>query len=336
MDLRDSPEEAAFRAEVRAFLEANAPRDLPDYYDDQVDHEAFLARSRAWQRTLYDAHWASITWPVEYGGRGLGPVQQIIWNQEQGRAGIGESLSMVGVSMAGPTLIAHGTDAQRQRYRAPMRRGDEMWCQLFSEPGAGSDLGSLATRAVREGDDWVVNGQKTWCTGGHYGDFGILSARTDPSLPTHPGITYFVRHMKTPGVEVRPLRDMTGMAHFNEVFLNDVRIPDANRVGPENGGWGVAMTTLMNERMAMGGLERMIPLAELMELANPEDAPAGRPRAPRLPGSRHQGGVGPPPEPPPPSCPPPPRRRCCPGLASPQPRPRRGGSTSPAQPRLSV
>jgi len=267
MDLRDSPEEAAFRAEVRAFLEANAPRDLPDYYDDQVDHEAFLARSRAWQRTLYDAHWASITWPVEYGGRGLGPVQQIIWNQEQGRAGIGESLSMVGVSMAGPTLIAHGTDAQRQRYLDPMLRGDEMWCQLFSEPGAGSDLGSLATRAVREGDDWVVNGQKTWCTGGHYGDFGILIARTDPSLPKHAGITYFVLDMKTPGVEVRPLRDMTGMAHFNEVFLNDVRIPDANRVGPENGGWGVAMTTLMNERMAMGGLERMIPLAELMELA---------------------------------------------------------------------
>jgi len=267
MDLRDSPEEAAFRAEVRAFLEANAPRDLPDYYDDQVDHEAFLARSRAWQRTLYDAHWASITWPVEYGGRGLGPVQQIIWNQEQGRAGIGESLSMVGVSMAGPTLIAHGTDAQRQRYLDPMLRGDEMWCQLFSEPGAGSDLGSLATRAVREGDDWVVNGQKTWCTGGHYGDFGILIARTDPSLPKHAGITYFVLAMKTPGVEVRPLRDMTGMAHFNEVFLNDVRIPDANRVGPENGGWGVAMTTLMNERMAMGGVERMIPLAELMELA---------------------------------------------------------------------
>jgi len=267
MDLRDSPEEAAFRAEVRAFLEANAPRDLPDYYDDQVDHEAFLARSRAWQRTLYDAHWASITWPVEYGGRGLGPVQQIIWNQEQGRAGIGESLSMVGVSMAGPTLIAHGTDAQRQRYLDPMLRGDEMWCQLFSEPGAGSDLGSLATRAVREGDDWVVNGQKTWCTGGHYGDFGILIARTDPSLPKHAGITYFVLDMKTPGVEVRPLRDMTGMAHFNEVFLNDVRIPDANRVGPENGGWGVAMTTLMNERMAMGGVERMIPLAELMELA---------------------------------------------------------------------
>jgi len=267
MDLRDSPEEAAFRAEVRAFLEANAPRDLPDYYDDQVDHAAFLARSRAWQRTLYDANWASITWPTEYGGRGMGPVEQIIWNQEQGRAGIGESLSMVGVAMAGPTLIAHGSDAQRQRYLDPLLRGDEMWCQLFSEPGAGSDLGSLATRAVRDGDDWIVNGQKTWCTGGHYGDFGILIARTDPSLPKHAGITYFVLDMKTPGVEVRPLRDMTGMAHFNEVFLNDVRVPDENRVGPVNGGWGVAMTTLMNERMAMGGLERMIPLDELMELA---------------------------------------------------------------------
>jgi alkylation response protein AidB-like acyl-CoA dehydrogenase len=267
MDLRDSPEEAAFRAEVRAFLETNAPRDLPDYYDDQVDHAAFLARSRAWQRTLYDAKWASITWPTEFGGRGKGPVEQIIWNQEQGRAGIGESLSLVGVAMAGPTLIAHGSEAQKQRYLDPMLRGDEMWCQLFSEPGAGSDLGSLATRAVADGDDWVVNGQKTWCTGGHYGDFGILIARTDASLPKHAGITYFVVDMKSPGVDVRPLREMTGMAHFNEVFLSDVRVPDANRVGPVNGGWGVAMTTLMNERMAMGGLERMIPLEELMELA---------------------------------------------------------------------
>jgi alkylation response protein AidB-like acyl-CoA dehydrogenase len=267
MDLRDSPEEVAFRSEVRAFLEEHAPRDMPDYYDDEVDHELFLAKSRAWQRKLHEANWASITWPKEYGGRGLGPVEQIIWNQEVGRVGLGESLSFVGVALTGPTIIAHGTAQQKQSHLGPILRGDEIWCQLFSEPGAGSDLASVSTRAVKEGDEWVVNGQKTWCSGGHHGDFGILIARTDPKVPKHAGISYFLVDMKTPGIELQPLKEMTGASHFAEVFMSDVRIPDENRVGPLGGGWGVTMTTLMNERMAMGGLERIIPLDELIDLA---------------------------------------------------------------------
>ncbi len=266
MDLRDSDGEAAFRAEARVFLEAHAPADLPDYFDDD-DDESFVERWRAWHEVVVEHGWAALTWPAEYGGRGLGPVEQIVWNQELARQGIGESLYVVGIGMAGPTIIAHGSDEQKRRYLDPMRTGEEIWCQLFSEPGAGSDLAALATRAVRDGDDWVVTGQKTWCSGAHYGDFGILLARTDPSLPKHDGITYFLTEMRAPGVEVRPLRQMTGGSHFNEVFLNEVRIPDERRLGPVGGGWGVAMTTLMNERMAMGGLERMFSFDTLLEHA---------------------------------------------------------------------
>jgi len=257
VDFRDSEAEAAFRAEAVAFLREHAPRDLPDYFDDDadLDADAFLRVWRPWQRTLFEHGWASITWPAEHGGRGRGPIEQIIWNQELSRAGIGESLFVVGVGLAGPTIIAHGRDEQKRRFLEPMLRGDEIWCQLFSEPGAGSDLAALATRAVRDGDDWIVTGQKTWSSGAHYADFGILLARTDPAVPKHDGITYFLLDMKSPGIEVRPLRQMTGGCHFNEVFLHEVRVPDASRLGPEGGGWAAAMTTLMNERMAIGGIE---------------------------------------------------------------------------------
>ncbi len=269
MDFRDSDKEATFRKEARSFLEANAPKDLPDYFDDdvEVDEEAFLSKWRPWQRTLHDNGWAAITWPAEFGGRGEGPIEQIIWNQELARAGVGESLFVVGTGLAGPTIIAHGDDSQRARYLGPMLRGDEIWTQLFSEPGAGSDLASLATRAVRDGDDWIVTGQKTWSSGAHYADFGILLARTDPGVPKHDGITYFLLDMKSPGVEVRPLRQMTGGCHFNEVFLNDVRVPDAARLGPEGAGWAAAKTTLMNERMAIGGIEGWFSFEDLAATA---------------------------------------------------------------------
>ena len=253
MDFSDSPREAAFRAEARAFLEAHRPARWRHPFEDGVDERELLASQKAWQRTLYEHGWAAVLWPREYGGRGAGPIEAIIWNQELARAGLGESIFVVGTAMAGPTIIAHGTPEQKQRYLPPLLRGDEIWCQLFSEPGAGSDLASLATRAVRDGDHWIVSGQKTWCSGGHYADFGILLARTDPTVPKHKGITYFLLDMRSPGIEVRPLRQMSGGAHFNEVFLNEVRVPDANRLGPENGGWAVAMTTLLNERMALGG-----------------------------------------------------------------------------------
>ena len=257
MDFDDSEREAAFRAEARAFLAASAPRSLAGAYDESVDETRLVAEAKAWQRTLFERGWAAILWPKEWGGRGLGPVEQIIWNQERARAGLGESIFVVGIGMAGPTLVAHGSDAQKRRFLRPMLAGEEIWCQLFSEPGAGSDLASLSACAVRDGDDWVVTGQKTWCSGAHYADFGILLARTDPTAPRHDGITYFLLDMRAPGVEVRPLRQMTGGSHFNDVFLDGVRIPDAQRLGPEGGGWRVAMTTLLNERMAMAGLERM-------------------------------------------------------------------------------
>jgi alkylation response protein AidB-like acyl-CoA dehydrogenase len=169
------------------------------------------------------------------------------------RLGLGESIFVVGTAMAGPTIIAHGTPEQKLRYLEPLARGDEIWCQLFSEPGAGSDLAALSAPAVKDGGDWVVSGQKTWCSGAHYADFGILLTRSDPSVPKHAGITYFLLDMHAPGVEIRPLRQMSGGSHFNDVFLNEVRIPDANRLGPVGAGWGAAMTTLLNERMALGG-----------------------------------------------------------------------------------
>lgn len=264
MDFRDSPREAAFRAEARAFLEAHRPARWRHPFEDGVDERELLAAQKAWQRTLFEHGWAAVLWPTEYGGRGAGPIEAIVWNQELARVGLGESIFVVGTAMAGPTIIAHGTPEQRQRFLPPLLRGDEVWCQLFSEPGAGSDLASLAARAVRAGDHWVVSGQKTWCSGAHYADWGILLARTDSTVPKHKGITYFLLDMHAPGIELRPLRQMSGGAHFNEVFLNEVRIPDAQRLGPENAGWAAAMTTLLNERMALGGTGGFFSFAELL------------------------------------------------------------------------
>lgn len=267
MDLRDSPQEAAFRAEARAFLDAQDNPRLPDYADDLVDDVDLLSRQRAWQRILYESGWATLTWPKAFGGQGRGPIDQIIWNQELSAKGVGESLFMVGIGMAGPTIIAHGSDEQKQRYLDPILRGDEVWCQLFSEPGAGSDLAAVATRAERDGDGWIVNGQKTWCSGGHYSDFGVLLARSDPKAPKHKGITYFLLDMKTPGVEVRPLVQINRATHFNEVFLNDVRIPDSARLGPVGAGWQAAMTTLMNERLSIAGADRLFSFEALLDHA---------------------------------------------------------------------
>ncbi len=268
MDLSDSPQEGAFRAEARAFLEAHLPREpMPQYHKEWVEDEVMLPRHRAWQRTLFENGWGALSWPKEYGGRGVGPIEQIIWNQELSRVGLGASLFLVGIGMAGPTIIAHGSREQKQRYLQPLLQAEEVWCQLFSEPGAGSDLAGLATKAVRDGDHWLVNGQKTWCSGAPYGDFGILLTRSDPTVPRHKGISYFLVDMKTPGIEVRPLRQMTNDAHFSEVFLNDVRIPDSARLGEVNAGWGCAMTTLTNERMAMAGAEGIFCFEDLVELA---------------------------------------------------------------------
>jgi alkylation response protein AidB-like acyl-CoA dehydrogenase len=264
MDFSDSPQEAEFRAEARAFLEEHAPDRLPEWSDEGVDPKELIAAHRAWQRTLFEHGWASITWPEEYGGRGLGPIENIIWNQELAKCGLGENQFMQGIGLAGPTIIAHGTPEQKERYLEPILRADEIWCQAFSEPGAGSDLAGLSLRAERDGDDWIVTGQKTWCSSADHADWGILLARTDPTVRKHKGITYFLVDMHSPGIEVSPLRQMDGAAHFSEVFLNEVRIPDANRLGAEGEGWAVCMTTLMNERMAIGGLDRLFSFDSLL------------------------------------------------------------------------
>jgi len=269
VDFDESPEEAAFRAEARAWLESVV--DTPAARgiragSPSLDRD-WVGRAKPWQALLAEHGWAGITWPRDSGGRGGTPAQAAIFVEESTRMGLAANAFAVGIAMAGPTIIAHGTEAQRRRFLPPMLRGDEVWCQLFSEPGAGSDLAGLSTRAVRDGDEWVVNGQKVWTSGAHYSDLGILLARTDPDQPKHRGITYFLVDMDSPGVEVRPLRQMTGASHFSEVFLTDVRIPHERILGEVNGGWGVAMTTLANERTMMGGGSSGPVVADLIDLA---------------------------------------------------------------------
>jgi alkylation response protein AidB-like acyl-CoA dehydrogenase len=269
----DTTEEAAFRAEVRMFLDAHATPKTDgsfanaNYGDSAAAELEHVAKCKAWQRVKYDAGWAGITWPKEYGGRGGTSVQQGIFNQEEARYDVHTGTFAVGIGMAGPTIIVHGTEEQKQRYLDPLIRGEEIWCQLFSEPGAGSDLAGLRTSAVRDGDEWVVNGQKVWNSGAHYSDWGILLTRTDPDAPKHRGITYFLVDMRTPGVDVRPLKQITGASHFNEVFLNDVRIPHANILGAQNAGWGPILTTLANERTLIGGGQSLVKISDLVALA---------------------------------------------------------------------
>lgn len=258
MDFEDSPEEAAFRAEARAWLEANVPPPPDDadsgesiYFADVDDKEA-VVRGKSWLKTLYEGGWAGLSWPKEYGGREVSMMERIIWGQECGKAGAPTSINSIGEGMCGPTIITHGSEEQKKRYLAPLLAGDEIWCQLFSEPDAGSDVSSVKTRADRDGDEWIINGQKIWTSGAHYADFGVVICRSNWDVPKHAGITYFIVDMHAPGVDIRPLRQMTGGASFNEVFFTDVRVHDSERVGPVDGGWQIAVTTLMNERMSIG------------------------------------------------------------------------------------
>jgi alkylation response protein AidB-like acyl-CoA dehydrogenase len=273
MDFDDTPEEAAFRSEARAFLDAHAPtpasyqhlwppRDLDDTRD-----AAFVAAARAWQRRRYDHGFAGLTWPVEFGGRGLTTILEGVFAEEEGPVHLLSGVFSVGINMVGPTIIAHGSEGQKRGFLDPMLRGEQVWCQLFSEPGAGSDLAALGTRAVRDGDEWIVRGQKVWTSGAHYADWGILLARTDVDLPKHRGISCFLVDMRTPGIEVRPLRQATGSAEFNEVFLTDVRVPDRFRLGAEGDGWRVALTTLTSERASIGGNPDFVPLDGVRALA---------------------------------------------------------------------
>jgi alkylation response protein AidB-like acyl-CoA dehydrogenase len=216
---------------------------------------------------MYEGGWGAITWPVEYGGRGGSSWHQTIFNQEAAHYDVSAGVFAVGIGMCGPTLIAHGTEAQKLRHLPAMLRGEEVWCQLFSEPDAGSDLAGLKTRAQRDGDVFVVNGQKVWTSGAHYSDWGILIARTNPDVPKHKGITYFLVDMRTPGIDVRPLRQITGHAHFNEVFLTDVIVPVENAVGTVDNGWAVAHTTMNHERTLIGGAGHGISTDQVLTLA---------------------------------------------------------------------
>jgi alkylation response protein AidB-like acyl-CoA dehydrogenase len=243
----------AFRSSARQWLSANrrhAPRDYgaimpPEQRDAGV----------AWQRRLHAEGWAGIHWPIEFGGRGLSPEHQSAWIEECARVEVPAFINMVGFVLAGQGLLRFGTPAQQERHLRAILTADEVWCQLFSEPEAGSDLASLRTTAVADGDEFVVNGQKVWCSGGRISDRGILLARTDPAAPKHKGISFFLLDMHAPGVETRPLRQMTGDAEFDEVFLTDVRIPRSDLLGPEDEGWGVTMATLTNERGSIGAAQ---------------------------------------------------------------------------------
>jgi alkylation response protein AidB-like acyl-CoA dehydrogenase len=249
MDFDFTPEQEAFRKEVRAWLETNLPDDLRGkaFASSRADVEE-VKRLRAWQKTMAEAGYVGMDWPREFGGRGATIVEMVILYQEMARAESPQILNRGGVSMLGPTLMKYGTPAQQQRFLRRILTAEDLWCQGFSEPNAGSDLANLQTRAARDGDHYVVNGQKVWTSMGHVADWGFFLVRTDPSAAKHKGISFLLVDMKTPGITVRPLRQMTGEAEFNETFLDNVRVPVANLVGKENEGWSVAITTLAYER----------------------------------------------------------------------------------------
>ncbi len=249
MDLSFTPEQESFRQRLRAWLGENLPAGWSkgearafDTYEEQV---AFLTD---WQRKVHAGGWCGLSWPKEYGGAGASVIEQAMYNEEMARAQAPELINKVGINNVGPTLMMHGTEDQKQRFLAKILSGDEIWCQLFSEPGAGSDLAGLHTRAERDGDGYRLTGQKVWTSYAEFSQFAICMARTDPSLPKHKGLTYMIVDMTSPGIEIRPLRQITGDAEFNEVFLDSVYVPSEYVIGGENNGWSVAMDTLAHER----------------------------------------------------------------------------------------
>jgi alkylation response protein AidB-like acyl-CoA dehydrogenase len=258
MNFDDTPQQAAFRAEARAWIDANAPKQLeaelskPSVGRITLKHHDIITVAKGWQKKKAAGGWACLHWPTDYGGRGATPIERVIWQQEEG---VYDKLTRpfaIGQGMCGPTVMAYADEDQKRHYLPPIASGEKIWCQLFSEPAGGSDVAGLRTRAEPDGDDWIVNGQKIWTSGAHYSDYGILITRTDPNVPKHKGLTMFFLDMKSPGVEVKPIKQANGMQEFNEVFFTDVRIPDTQRLGAVGDGWNVSLTTLMNERMSIG------------------------------------------------------------------------------------
>lgn len=275
MDFEDNVEQAAFRAEARTFLAAHWPeRDPAERFegDEGWDAPDRLAASRRWQATKFEAGWATLTWPKEFGGRGLAAIEEIIFETEQRRFATPFTNSfMMGLGMLGPTLMAHGSAEQKARFIPPMARGDALWVQLFSEPSAGSDLAAVRTTATRDGEAWRIAGQKVWTSAAHVGDFGLCVTRTDPNVVKHDGLSVFIVDLRAAGVEIRPIKQVSGEEDFNEVYLNDVRVGDDCRVGPIGAGWKVVTTCLMNERVSLDGLwtpgvDALIELAMQVEI----------------------------------------------------------------------
>lgn len=262
MDFNDTPEEARFREEASSWLAENVPTD-----------EAFraltpLEQAKLWQKKKYDAGWACIGWAPEFGGRGASAIEEVIWRQEESRYDLPATFFLIGQGMIAPTLMAWASDEAKARYLPPLASGEEVWCQLFSEPAGGSDLAALRTKAERDGDDWVINGQKIWTSGAHYSDYGVIVVRTDPTVPKHKGLSYFYIDMKAPGVEIKPIKQLTGESDFNEVYFTDVRVSDSQRLGEVGQGWQVSLTTLMNERAAIGGSFGQMDVSLALSLAS--------------------------------------------------------------------
>jgi acyl-CoA dehydrogenase len=268
MDFNDTPDEAQFRAEVRTWLAANAtPRQPGEKPSRSRDRDArVIEQAKAWQAKKAAAGYACITWPKEIGGRGGTPIQHIIYTQEESAYATPPGVFDIGLGMCVPTVIKHGSREHAKRYVRPAMYGEEVWCQLFSEPAAGSDVAGIRTRAEKDGSDWIINGQKVWTTGAHFADFGIVLTRTNPDAAKHAGLTMFFLDMKSKGVEARPIRQISGGSEFNEVFFTDVRIPDSQRLGEVGDGWKVALTTLMNERLAVGVATGILGVEDLLSL----------------------------------------------------------------------
>jgi alkylation response protein AidB-like acyl-CoA dehydrogenase len=262
MDFSDTPEEAAYRAKAAAFIRDAGP-DLPRATGDETSR---LAVARRWQARKADNGYACITWPREWGGAGGTAMENVIFRQEEARQGVPIAFFGIGLGLCLPTVIKYSPAEQRERFVRPAIRGEQIWCQLFSEPAAGSDLAGVRTRAQRDGDGWIINGQKAWTSGAHYSDYGLLIARSNPDLPKHRGLTIFWVDMRAPGIEIRPIHQMSGGTEFNEVYFTDVRIGDDQRLGEVDEGWKVAIYALMNERVE-GGKDRGVPAGDVLALA---------------------------------------------------------------------
>ena len=252
MDFNDTQEQAEFRQTCKKWLEENA--EPKTAYDKEKSFANIdnLESAKNWQKKKYDAGWAMLHWPKEYGGIAASAIERIIWAEEESKFDVPKGIFEIGLGMCGPVMMEYATEEQKSRYLPSMAEGHEIWCQLFSEPSAGSDVAGLRSKAVQNGDEWVINGQKVWTSGAHFSDYGILVVRHDPNLDKHKGMTFFFVDMKSPGIEVKPIKQITGGSSFNEVYFTDVVIPDSQRLGAIGDGWKVAITTLMNERLAVG------------------------------------------------------------------------------------